>query len=46
MMGPRPATIDEYLAQVASDDARASLSQLRAIIKDEIPPSHRQDAIG
>lgn len=37
MRPPRTSSIDEYLAQVASDDARASLAKIRAIIHDEVP---------
>ena len=37
MTADRPTTIDEYLAGVASDEARAALTQLRAIVRDEIP---------
>lgn len=33
----KPANVDEYLSGVASDDARNSLSTIRAIIRDEVP---------
>jgi uncharacterized protein YdhG (YjbR/CyaY superfamily) len=37
-MAPAPPTsVDEYLARVSSDGARASLSALRAIIRSEAP---------
>jgi len=37
-MNPGPGlTVDEYLARVASDDARESLIRLREIIREEVP---------
>jgi uncharacterized protein YdhG (YjbR/CyaY superfamily) len=37
MTTDRPTSVDEYLAGVPSDDARASLLKLRAIIREEVP---------
>lgn len=42
----RPASIDEYLAQVPSAEARASLSALRAIIRDEVPEAEEVISYG
>lgn len=41
-----PASVDEYLAQVPSEDARASLATLRAIIRDEIPEAEEVISYG
>lgn len=38
--------MDEYLVQVSSEDARASLSQLRAIIRDEVPEAEEVISYG
>jgi uncharacterized protein YdhG (YjbR/CyaY superfamily) len=32
-----PATVDEYFSEILSAEAHASLSELRAIILDEVP---------
>lgn len=32
-----PATVDEYLSQVSSEEAQKSLARLRAIILEEVP---------
>jgi uncharacterized protein YdhG (YjbR/CyaY superfamily) len=37
MANGRPSNIDEYLAQVSSEEARASLSHLRSIIREVVP---------
>jgi len=37
MATQHPETVDDYLAQVASETARQALIRLRAIIRDEIP---------
>lgn len=42
----RPASVDEYLARVSSDDARASLAKLRAIIRDAAPEAAEVIAYG
>lgn len=33
----KPSTVDEYIAQIPSEEARASLSRLRSIILSEVP---------
>jgi uncharacterized protein YdhG (YjbR/CyaY superfamily) len=38
--------VDDYLAGVASDDARAALSALRAIIRDEAPDAEETISYG
>jgi uncharacterized protein YdhG (YjbR/CyaY superfamily) len=42
----RPTTVDDYLAKVPSADARASLSKLRAIIREEIPDAEEVVSYG
>jgi len=37
-----PATVDEYLAQVTSEEARAALKALRAIIREEAPTAEER----
>jgi uncharacterized protein YdhG (YjbR/CyaY superfamily) len=39
-------TVDQYLAGIASEDARASLARLRAIILDEIPDAQESICYG
>src|SRR5437763_5777702 len=46
MAGNKPKRVDEYLAQVASPEARATLSKLRAIIRDEIPDAEEVISYG
>lgn len=46
MAMPKPASVDEYLAGVSSDDARASLSNIRRIIRDEIPEAQEVISYG
>lgn len=41
-----PATVDEYLAQVAPVAARESLSSLRAIIREEVPEAEEVISYG
>lgn len=43
---PTPATVDEYLAEVLFEDARASLTKIRAIIRDEIPEAEEVISYG
>ena len=37
MGADHPTTVDEYMSQISSEDARATLASLRAIIRDELP---------
>ena len=37
MKGNVPASIDEYLEGIESDDARSALQRLRKIIREEVP---------
>jgi uncharacterized protein YdhG (YjbR/CyaY superfamily) len=46
MPSPSPNSVDEYLAQVQSEEARASLLALRAIILDEIPDAEEVISYG
>jgi uncharacterized protein YdhG (YjbR/CyaY superfamily) len=41
-----PTTVDEYLAAIPSDAARASLSFVRAIIRDEAPQAEEVISYG
>ena len=41
-----PKTVDEYLASISPDSARASLERLRTIIMDEIPEAEEVIAYG
>ncbi len=34
---PAPSSVDEYLDNVSSDPARASLAAIRAILREEVP---------
>jgi uncharacterized protein YdhG (YjbR/CyaY superfamily) len=41
-----PTSVDEYLAAVASDEARAALSELRATIRSEVPEAEEVISYG
>jgi uncharacterized protein YdhG (YjbR/CyaY superfamily) len=41
-----PKSVDEYLARVASDDARASLERLRAAIQQAVPEAEEVISYG
>jgi uncharacterized protein YdhG (YjbR/CyaY superfamily) len=45
-MKPHPKTVDEYLALVESNEVRASLAQLREIIRDEVPQAEEMMSYG
>ena len=42
----RPTSVDEYLTRVTSDEARDSLSRLRATIRDAIPEAEEVISYG
>ncbi len=46
MTSTKPADVDEYLAQISSPNARASLEGLRAIIRDEAPQAEEVISYG
>lgn len=41
-----PATVDEYLDQLPSDEVRGALARLRAIIRDEAPDAEETISYG
>ncbi|MCW5940845.1 MAG: DUF1801 domain-containing protein [Fimbriimonadaceae bacterium] len=41
-----PTTVDEYLAEVPSEDARRTLERLRAIVRDEAPDAEETMSYG
>ena len=45
-MRTKPASVDDYLATVQSDEARASLKRLRDIIREEAPEAEEVISYG